>query len=330
MAEISIIVPVYNVEKYINRCIDSILVQTYENFELILVDDGSPDNCGAICDEYTRKDSRIRVIHKKNGGLSSARNAGLDWVFSNSDSRWITLIDSDDWIHPKYLELLLSAVQEHETDISIGTYFRTAGEPFPAINEIEPKLYRTEDYYIAKDVNATVAWGKLYARECFQNIRYPDGKIHEDEYVTYRILFERQYVSVVDAQIYAYFDNTNGITNAKWTPKRMDAIDALEEQVAFFLERGFWGIARLRFSVLLYVIMQNMDKLKRAEDIGFLAKFKYDAFLRRKLKKCLRKYRSYNWITFKTNRTVYVRSSFILSILREIWLTYIKPVVRKT
>ena len=107
---ISIVVPIYKVEKYIHRCIESILAQTFTDFDLILVDDGSPDNCGKICDEYAVKDKRIHVIHKENGGLSDARNAGIDWAFANSDSEWITFIDSDDWIHPKYLETLYNAV----------------------------------------------------------------------------------------------------------------------------------------------------------------------------------------------------------------------------
>ena len=109
MPAISVIVPVYKVEKYIHRCVRSILGQTYADFELILVDDGSPDNCGVICDEYAAKDSRVVVIHQENGGLSAARNAGIDWVFANSDSQWLSFIDSDDWVHPEYLQRLLDA-----------------------------------------------------------------------------------------------------------------------------------------------------------------------------------------------------------------------------
>ena len=110
MPVISVIVPVYNVEKYLHRCVDSILAQTFTDFELILVDDGSPDNCGKICDEYAEKDSRIHVIHKVNGGLSDARNAGLDWAFANSNSEWVTFIDSDDWVDKYYLEYLYNSI----------------------------------------------------------------------------------------------------------------------------------------------------------------------------------------------------------------------------
>ena len=119
---ISVIVPVYKVEKYIHRCIDSILAQTFSDFELILVDDGSPDNCGRICDEYALKDNRIHVIHKENGGLSDARNAGIDWAFEHSDSEWITFIDSDDWVHKKYLESLINGAINTNSDVVIGGY----------------------------------------------------------------------------------------------------------------------------------------------------------------------------------------------------------------
>ena len=119
---VSVIVPVYKVEKYLRRCIDSILNQTFTGFNLILVDDGSPDNCGLICDEYAEKDNRIHVIHKKNGGLSDARNAGLEWYFEHSDSKWLTFIDSDDWIHPRYLEGLLEAERIYSTDIVVCDY----------------------------------------------------------------------------------------------------------------------------------------------------------------------------------------------------------------
>ena len=119
MAEISVIVPVYKVEPYLRRCVDSILAQTFSDIEVILVDDGSPDGCPAICDEYARLDKRVKVIHQKNGGLSAARNAGLDWVFANSDSQWISFVDSDDWVHPQFLEYLYRAIVDYNVKISV-------------------------------------------------------------------------------------------------------------------------------------------------------------------------------------------------------------------
>ena len=118
MPSISVIVPIYMVEPYLRRCVDSILAQTFPDFELILVDDGSPDNCGQICEEYARLDRRVLVIHQENRGLSAARNAGIDWVMANSDSSWITFVDSDDWIHPNMLKHLFELNRDHGTQIS--------------------------------------------------------------------------------------------------------------------------------------------------------------------------------------------------------------------
>ena len=141
MSLISIIIPVYKVEKYIHRCVDSILAQTFTDFELILVDDGSPDNCGKICDEYAEKDSRIVVIHQENGGLSAARNAGLDWVFEHSDSQWISFVDSDDYVYPHYLEKLYQAVVENNTNISMCNFVNFSDSvPECSLNEKESRI----------------------------------------------------------------------------------------------------------------------------------------------------------------------------------------------
>ena len=153
MPTISVIVPVYKVEPYIHRCVDSILQQSYRDFELVLVDDGSPDNCGSICDEYASRDSRVHVIHQENGGLSAARNAGIDWVFDNSDSQWITFVDSDDWVHPQMLEKLFDAAMEQNTLISICGFIETTGDiPCPALEIGESRLWSAEEYYIQHNV----------------------------------------------------------------------------------------------------------------------------------------------------------------------------------
>lgn len=240
--KISIVVPVYKVEKYINRCVDSILAQTFTDFELILVDDGSPDNCGAICDDYAAEDSRIHVIHQKNGGLSAARNAGIDWVFTNSDSEWITFIDSDDWVHAKYLESLQQAAQHSHSEVVIGGFECTEGEN-PDVDEskLSETMWNVERFYCEQNVTATVAWGKLYKKHCFQKIRYPVGKLHEDEFVTYRILFQYDTVAVIKQPLYAYYQNPEGITGSKWNPKRLDWFEARQEQLSFF--KGRFGNA---------------------------------------------------------------------------------------
>lgn len=239
MVQISVIVPVYKVEQYLHRCVTSILAQTYGDFELILVDDGSPDNCGAICDEYAKQDSRVVVIHQENGGLSAARNAGIDWSFANSDSQWLFFVDSDDFVHPDSLRVLLGAAQSHGTDISIGGFARTTGTvPVVTATDLTAQKWDAKGMFLQHNVNAVVAWGKLYRKSLFEGIRYPIGKLHEDEFTTHKLLFQCSSVSVISAPLYGYYTNENSIMGSRWSPRRMDAIDAFKERIKFFEEMG--------------------------------------------------------------------------------------------
>lgn len=241
MPQISVIVPIYKVEQYLERCVDSILNQTFTDFELVLVDDGSPDNCGVICDEYAKKDERIVVIHKENGGLSDARNAGIEWALKNSDSEWITFIDSDDWVHIDYLEYLYNSAKKNNTDISV-CHFARVSEWDSKTNTKVPlsaNVYTPEDFYVKENVNAVVAWGKLYKKKLWTDIRYPYGKIHEDEFTTYKLLFKCNMITVLDCELYYYYINPNGIMNSEWSVKRLDILDALENQIEFFQKNHY-------------------------------------------------------------------------------------------
>lgn len=267
MPTISVIVPVYKVEPYLNRCVDSILRQTYQDFELILVDDGSPDRCGEICDGYARQDSRVHVIHKENGGLSDARNAGIDWVEANSDSQWLIFADSDDWVHPELLARLLDAVTAFDLKISVCGYQETEGaDPAVLPEDMRPCRCTPKQFYMEHFVNATVAWGKLYSRSCFRDIRYPVGKIHEDEFVTYRLLFAQGTVAVVPAPLYAYYLNTAGIIRSSWSPKRLQAWEAYEQQIAFFEEKGEEELVRFRYRGFLENALVNEEEARQAQD----------------------------------------------------------------
>ena len=236
MAKISVIVPVYKVEDYLHRCVDSILGQSFSDFELILVDDGSPDNCGAMCDACAEQDSRIRVIHQENGGLSAARNAGIDWVFRNSDSQWMAFVDSDDWVHPEYLQLLWNAVEETDCRIAACGFYRTAGDPFPELRG-ETVLHLTAEEYYCQDKAGhgvtAVAWNKLYHRSLLEEVRYPVGKLHEDEFTTYKMIFAAGSVAAVREDLYAYFQNAQGIMLSQWKPARMHILEAFDQQMAY-------------------------------------------------------------------------------------------------
>ena len=262
MPAISVIVPVYKVENYIHRCVGSILAQTFRDFELILVDDGSPDHCGAICDDYAAKDSRVHVIHQENGGLSAARNAGIDWAFANSDSEYLTFIDSDDWVHPSCLRALYGAAQSTGLPISVCGYAETAGED-PQCGEISVETWEPEAFYMERHVNAVVAWGKLYSRALFRDVRYPVGRIHEDEYVTYRLLFPQARLAVVPAPLYAYFQNPEGITKSEWTPRRLDAVEGLNGQRLYFRAHGFARAHRAAAADCVWRLSSNISKLEK-------------------------------------------------------------------
>ena len=238
---LSIIVPVYNVEKYIERCIKSILNQSFTNFELILVDDGSPDNCGKICDEYKKKDSRIKVIHKKNGGLSDARNAGLNIA----TGKYIGFVDSDDIIHPQMYEKLYNCINKYNSDI-VQCKFKK----FKKIEDIEKSLNRhnesVEEYTNKEAIIDMIdnnkinvnTWNKLYKRELFENERFPKGKIHEDEFLTYKLIYKSNKVAYINEELYYYYQNDNGIMNGSNLLKWLDRIEALEERSNFFLKNG--------------------------------------------------------------------------------------------
>lgn len=267
MAVISVITPIYNTEKLLGRCVDSILRQTFRDFELILVDDGSTDGSGRLCDELAARDSRVVALHQNNSGVGAARNRGLDWVFANTDSRWITFVDSDDWIHPRMLELLLNAAVSGGTRLSACGYQELSDGRLEVPEDIgKPKIRTPADFYRQQQILATVPWGKLYARSCFETIRYPVGTLFDDEYVTYRILFQQTAVPVVPAQLYAYYWNPEGLTKRRWSPRRMEVWQAYEEQIEFFTRRGDGEMRRFRFREYLENIYAQLLEVRSAPE----------------------------------------------------------------
>ena len=238
MAEISVVVPVYKVQDYLSRCVESILAQTFACFDLILVDDGSPDNCGKICDDYAKKDARITVIHQKNQGLSMARNAGIDWAMQNSDSEWITFVDSDDWIHKDYLKVLYETSVKHNVDLSICNCIKTSAFDVEIKNvEAKVKFFAPEDFWCFRQYGG--AWAKLYRKSHFENIRYPAGLLYEDIFVTYRLLFMQSKVAYIEDQLYFYFLRDDSITKSEWTPAVLDQLKGIRQQLDFYKNNNY-------------------------------------------------------------------------------------------
>lgn len=224
---VSVIVPIYNVENYLCNCIDSILRQTYFRLEIILIDDGSPDNCGLICDDYAKKDERIKVVHKENGGLSDARNVGI----RIATGEYITCIDSDDYISNDFVEYLINIMNESDADISICGFLKTI-----KMNENEQgnsctiKVYKPEDaleaMLYAQDFT-TSAWGKLYKRELFDDVEYPVGKYSEDMFTTYKLINKSKKIICSDRICYYYLHRTGSILNSTYSPRHLDVLEAL-------------------------------------------------------------------------------------------------------
>lgn len=234
--KISVIVPAFNVEKYLNRCVESILNQTYSNIEVILIDDGSTDSSGKICDELGIKDSRIKVIHKKNGGLSDARNCGLD----EATGKYVCFIDSDDSIKNNYIEKLYEAIVKNDVQIAVCGYNRIDEND----NFLENTILSDEvlsghqillDFYDKKYYPASVVqWNKLYEIKLFKNIRFPVGKINEDEYTTFKLFYGTPKVALISDSLYNYRFVSTSITKKKFNIKRLDIIGAIEERINFF------------------------------------------------------------------------------------------------
>ncbi|MEK6266349.1 MAG: glycosyltransferase [Clostridium sp.] len=278
MSEISIIVPVYNVEKYLNKCISSILEQSFTDFELILVDDGSKDNSGRMCDGYKDEDSRIRVIHKENAGLSAARNIGIE----TSEGKYLTFIDSDDFIHPNMLEILYNNILENKADISVCDHYLVyeGKEVAKELGDNNITLY-TNIEGVKKIVEKSkasmiVAWGKLYRRSLFCDIRYPSLKYHEDEFVTYKLMYKSTKIVVTDAKLYYYLQRSNGITGTTYSIKRLEKLEALEQAIMFFKNENNKTLTYLaEFRYLLNIqIAYYRVKYDMGYDKGIMDKLK--------------------------------------------------------
>ena len=301
MSGISLIVPIFNVEKYLNRCIESVRSQSVENFEILLIDDGSSDNSGKISDYYVQLDSRVIVIHKLNGGLSDARNKGLDFVFTNSNIEWISFLDSDDWIYRGYLEILLQSAVANHCDIVACNFEETNGKvPFVDEKQIVAKTIDTEDFFCTYNVNATIACAKIYKKALFIDIRYPFGKIHEDEFTTYKVLYKLKSIAVVFASLYFYYFNPEGITKKKWNPRRLNSTEALSEQLCFFRLNGFEKSFYFSLGNMIGNIMHHCSVIPNSNENQ-----KYIKFLRKKLRKHLRLCRKYDMFLFSNNRHIY-------------------------
>lgn len=271
---ITVIIPIYNVEPYLQKCIDSICMQTYSRLEIILVDDGSSDNCGKICDKNSEVDSRIVVIHKENGGLSSARNAGLDIA----KGEYIAFVDSDDTIHPQFIEILLNLSFQYDSDISQCDFLRVSENSLNLSLNSQQKIciYNNKQaiYELCCTKNAVkyaVAWNKLYKRELFAHIRYPNGRIHEDEFTTYLLLWKANKIVVINQYLYYYLQRKTSIMGKPFSIKRLDVLDAYKERLIFLkrnkLKQEYLSTLQTMANVMQTDYLLLKENIENCEDI---------------------------------------------------------------
>lgn len=281
---VTVIIPIYNVEKYLSKCLESVINQTYRDLEIILIDDGSTDNSGKICDRYDQKDDRIKVVHQTNGGLSAARNTGIDIA----TGQYITFIDSDDYVTENYIEILVKAAQTYNADLVSTTLVKVYPDQklqlvkerpqiFAYSKEDVLKVYRTE----RQDQNPkfpTAACGKLYKKNLWETIRFPVGRLHEDEFTTYKIFDRIVVAAYVTGGGYMYLQHDKSIMHNKNVKNYEDTLDAAEEKIEFYYDReGEKGANYLHAisSILNYAFITlreidlsyNIDLKKRCEKI---------------------------------------------------------------
>ena len=271
---ISIIVPVYNVKYYLEKCVETILNQSYDNLEIILVDDGSTDGSSELCDQLFIKDERIIVLHKQNGGLSDARNYG----FTHSKGKYVMFIDSDDYIHEEMVSKLYNAMVTSDADLAICNY------DFVDINgnvvnknknilkneifgkeEAYEKLSNADNYYYV------TAWNKLYKREILTSNTFPKGRIHEDEFSIHHVFSKCNNIVSIDDVLYYYVQRDNSIMHSKLTIKKLDGYLAKMDRYYFFKNKGYDNYAfyalRGAYSIVI-LTLQNVDYNENKKELN--------------------------------------------------------------
>ena len=263
---VSVIVPCYKVEQYLPHCIESIKRQTYPNWELILVDDGSPDRCGAICDEQTAKDARVKVVHKANGGLSSARNAGMRVM----TGKYVTFVDSDDFLHKEALATLVGYAESQGAQLVQCDFVRGSETVFPKWEGVE-KVETYDNHTVFTQMAAKIiVCGKLYRRELLEGITMPEGIINEDDWTTWKLYYRAPRIVVTNRPLYYYTVNPDSIMSKAHKKPDTTYYGAYDERIAFFKKRGEKGLedaSRLQFckSLLLSYANKQLSEEQRAE-----------------------------------------------------------------
>ena len=308
--KISVIVPVYKVEKYLNKCVDSIVNQTFTDIEIILVDDGSPDNSGKMCDDWSQKDRRIRVIHKENGGLSDARNRGIQ----ESSGEYIIFIDSDDFIEPKMLEVLYNLATDHDADVAIsGLCDCYISGKFPRCTQTDIKIYNgvqaLEQALIAERISVEVCT-KLIKRTTLGDLRFLKGKTSEDAFFTPQLFLKSSKIVETPVPFYNYWHRSGSITTAPFNEKGTHVIEAYEI-VMNMVEQDYPQLKVAAECRLLWAHFTVLDRILASSNHDIPAFYDSVKFLKKNWLKVIknpyfRKSRKLSAIALKLNVTLYM------------------------
>ncbi len=286
--KISVIIPVYKVQDYLPKCIESVLGQTYQNLEIILIDDGSPDQCGAICDAYAAKDARIHVIHKENEGVARARNDGI--AYATGD--YISFIDSDDWIAKDAYELLYQGLKEYGADCCVGgcvTVIEKDGTLKAKKNQYQPVFCETSTEAMKRVLlNGSAVWNRLFKREVFEEIRFPADRINDDEVVALHAYAECEKIVFLDRDTYYYRIRQNSITTSGFSRRDMDYYYNSRENLAFVSEvrPELRECAEFKYMKAMLYCYINLRKIKKDPETEELKK---------SLRKDIKKHRKAAW-----------------------------------
>ena len=284
---ISIIVPVYNAEKYLDQCIESIINQTYKELEIFLIEDGSPDNCGSICDSWAKKDARIKVFHVDNGGSARARNIGL----LHAKGKYIGFVDADDFLIPSMYEILYQLATNSSAEITECGYYKvTSDVRYNSLNNLEVKTIRSfnTEEALLENVRDTavqqVVWNKLYLKRVIGNTFFTEGKYIDDEFWTYKIIGSAKKIVSTNEKLYCYRQQEASVMHQSFSLKRMDALEAKLQRLKY-IEEGFPSIVseakcNLYFTCI-YLQQMALKNMNKEEQMA----------MRKKIKNCLNSFR---------------------------------------
>jgi len=322
---ISVIVPIYNVERYLKRCVESIRSQSYANLEIILVDDESPDSCPKICDDYKEVDSRIKVIHQKNKGLSGARNAGIDIA----TGEYLVFVDSDDFLDKEFILVLYEAAKNTGSDIALCKYEYVKGDVLTQSHKPGETFQYTgikliEMMYSPDGAFFVVAWNKLYHKSLFATIRYPQGRIHEDEATTHKLYYEAKQGVFVNRYLYGYFIGGESITRKKFNRNRLDWAWAVEQRLDFLEEKKLEQILPTAMRSYADGVIDLFFQCRE----GLPDSLKEQKQLKRSIRNTARRVKKYGSFPIKT-RIGYTLFQIAPSLYKQLLGAYKAPVLKE-